>query len=136
MKRVVLSVLVAGLAFGLCLAAMPDAHAGPNPPFTGRWETTDIDGSTKWLIIRPNHMYVGHDDGCRFCGVDSAGNPMYRCRVKASWDAEGNTITFDLQLWCLNPERTHVEGTEVRVYDPATETLVEGAMIWVRNPAR
>jgi len=45
-----------------------------------------------------------------------------------------DTITFDLQLWCLNPERTHIEGTEVREYDPATETLVEGDLIWERNP--
>jgi hypothetical protein len=134
MKRGVLFTLVAGLAFALCLATMSDAHAGPNPPFTGRWETIDLDGSHAQLVIQPNHKYVGHDDGCRLCGVDAAGNPLYRCRVKGSWAAEGNTITFDLQLWCLNPERTHVEGTEVREYDPATETLVEGDLIWERNP--
>jgi hypothetical protein len=44
-------------------------------------------------------------------------------------------ITFGPQLWCLNPERRYVEDIEVREYDAATETLVQGALVWERNPA-
>jgi hypothetical protein len=126
MRRIVLFVLV---VVGVLLVTAGDATAGGDP-FLGGWRSVDTDGSQQSLQVEPlgpgyNAVYYRDSFTSGVCH----GAPA---KIWSRMHVNGNVMKGSGDLRCPNNIHFHL-GVGRYIYDPGTDTLVDGfGIVWTR----
>lgn len=111
--------------------------APPGSPFTGVWQSTDVDYSHQTLAIggvASYHVWL-HDDGASVCGQDAYGVPLYAANGLGTGRATGNTLLVTLAITCLSRPSVFYGNVPVAyTYNPSTDTLTDQiGVVWSRR---
>lgn len=106
--------------------------------YAGRWQSTDIDGSTQTLRVWLEdgvYQFEWYDDGASVCGQDSAGNPLYAVTLTGSATALATGgVSVAVSGNCEDGANTRVGPFVIPFnYDPAADTLYDSTLTWTRT---
>lgn len=136
MKRFRITTSIATLMVMLSITVAPVASAAQAGGFTGTWASVDIDGSNQVLLISQSaggYSLTWFDDGASICGKDANGKPIYPAIGRGKGYADGYSLHINVRFWCLSQPPTFWGTVGVDfTYDPATETLWDGWVLWHR----
>jgi hypothetical protein len=127
MRRIGLFVL---FVMGLLLATAGHATAGGDP-FIGGWRSVDTDGSQQSLQVEP--LGAGYNAAYYRDSFTSGVCQGAPAKIWSRMRVNGNVMKgSSADLRCPNNIHFHL-GAGRYIYDPGTDTLVDGAgIVWTR----
>jgi hypothetical protein len=126
--------VLSGVAL-LTVAFTVNAVAAPADPFTGRWTSTDTDGSQQILTFggSGSTRSVNYfDDGASVCGWQAGGAPIAGT-YHTTGDVDGSTLTVSPTTGSCSGGGSFSVPAVQFTYDSSTNTLLDSfGVTWYR----
>ncbi len=122
-------------------AVLAPTAAAKKDPFIGKWQSTDVDGSTQFLNVGggPGNTYHVRyfDQGASLCGLDPITHAiLYAGTAKTVLEANGNVLSGELPVFCLESPPVFLGKFPIYlVYDPVADTMIDPSIpdvVWQR----